>query len=157
MWIVTDIFYAEKFTVDANTSSSAKLGASVPGALIGAPVPEVGADVSNEGSAATVRELTGGNVPFAVRAMRLRYKSDGKLVRLDTAGRYSSMEAVGRAPMPPITDPASHPRENIGDLFSDPPDVADPDVANPEADEFVPLDIIVDGDAPQAPQQSHGV
>ena len=156
MWIVTDIFYAEKLTFDANTSSSAKLGASVPGALIGAPVPKVGADVSKEGSAATVRELTGGNIPFAVRAMLMLYKSDGKLYRLETAGGQSAAR-IRKLPKPPITDPASHPKENMGDFFSDTPDVADPDVANPEADEFVPLDIIVDGDAPQAPQQSHGV
>ncbi len=137
LWLVTDILYAEKFRVDATTSSSGSAGVSVPGALIGAPVPSVGSNVQTEGSAGTAKELTGGNIPFAIRAMRLRYKANGTLYRVDADGGKQAI--IRKMPQPPVRDPVRDPSYNMGDLFSNEPVNQDD-----EPNAYVPFEIIVD-------------
>jgi hypothetical protein len=151
LWLVTDILYAEKFTTEAKTSSLSGARVQAPGSLlsavVGVPTPSIGFNVQNGQSRDTETELTGGiYIPFGIRALRLRYKANGTLYRIDAGSGKTQPVVRAGSSNPKLVDPVSDPTYNMGDLFLNNVPV------NPEDDSCIPLDILTDNAAESAQQ-----
>lgn len=152
LWLVTDILYADNITSADNLSRSDGARVQVPQSLVsaavGVPAPAAGLNLANERSAGTVRELSSGIIPMGFRAMRLRYKSNGELHRIDKSrGSKQPIVRAGSTISDELVDPVQDPVFNMGDLFLNVPTV------NSEEDSLVtPLDVVVD-DAAESVQE----
>lgn len=152
LWLITDILYAESFTVEANKSRSGSAGVEAPGplltAVVGVPISSVGLNVENVRSRDTETELTGANIPFAIRTMRLRYKANGELHRIEADGGKTQPTVRAGSSNPKLVDPVSDPNYNMGDLFLNNVPI------NQEDGSCIPLEIVVEDEADQSAQQT---
>jgi hypothetical protein len=81
------------------------------------------------------RELTSSKyIPFGISAMRLPYKANGTLYRIDADGGGTHPVVRAGSSNPNLVDPVSDPTYNMGDLFLNNVPV------NPE--HCIPLDIV---------------
>lgn len=77
------------------------------------------------------RELTSSKyIPFGISAMRLRYKANGTLYRIDADGGGTHPVVRAGSSNPKLVHPVSDPTCNMGDLFLNNVPV------NPEDDSF---------------------
>jgi len=151
LWLVTDILYAGNFITEAKTSGLSGAQVQAPGSLLSAvvrvPTPSIGFNVKNGQFRDTETELTGSiYIPLGIRAMRLRYKANGTLYRIDADGGRTRLTCRAFLPNPKLVDPVSDPTYNMGDLFLNNVPV------NPEDDSCIPLDILTDNAAESAQQ-----
>lgn len=152
LWLITDILYAESFIVGANEARSSGAGVEAPGSLltpvVGVPIPSVGLNVENVQSRDIERDLTGANIPFAIRTMRLCYKANGELHRIEAEGGKTHPTVRAGSSNPKLGDPVSDPTYNMGDLFLNNVPI------NPVNGSCNPLEIVVEYAADQSAQQT---
>jgi len=151
LWLITDILYAENFTMEAKPSSLSHARVQAPGSLlsavVGVPTPSIGFNIENGQSRDMETELTGGMYfPLGIRAMRLRYEANGTLYRIDADGGRTQPVVRAGSSNPKLLDPVADPTYNMGDLFLNNVPV------NPEDDSCIPLDILTDNTAESSQQ-----
>jgi hypothetical protein len=129
LWVVSQIFYCNKISINANWSRTVEGDVQVSGAGIGA-VPPVGAGLNvsqtKSGSWEVSAPRVDGKVrpiPFAFKAVHLRYDKNGKKLPgahiEDGAGEHRLERRAGATS---TLDPEDDPNYHMGGLFVQSPD-----------------------------------